>query len=188
MNAVCERAEALWDALFLSAAEVWTKDHVSNTTASEALELGHWFQRGQIISKRSLFDGICAMCGVLLYSTLGRNCTANFHYGPPISRDGRILIDEHGEPDTEAQAPFLLRYSPQMFAKEGPEMFAHDPETNNLRLQPDQLPPWIRKVAGHGFSGVKDRTKTWLYCFSLSLWARGLGELFWRMAAEQART
>ena len=41
MNAVCERAEALWDALFLSAAEVWTKDQVSNTTASEALELGH---------------------------------------------------------------------------------------------------------------------------------------------------
>ncbi len=67
-------------------------------------------------------------------------------------------------------------------------MFAHDVETNNLSLQPDQLPPWIRKVAGHGFSGVKDRTKTWLYCFSLSLWARGLGELFWRMAAEQART
>ena len=121
MNAVCERAEALWDALFLSAAEVWTKDQVSNTTASEALELG----------KRSLFDGLCSMCGVLLYSTLGRNCAANFHYGPPISRDGRILINEHGEPDTEAQPPFLLRYSPQKFAKECPEMFAHDPETNN---------------------------------------------------------
>ena len=83
MNAVRERTEALWDALFLSAAEVWTNDQVSNTTAAEALELGHWFQRGQMISKRSLFDGICAMCGVLLYSTSGNNCTANFHYGPP---------------------------------------------------------------------------------------------------------
>ena len=43
-------------------------------------------------------------------------------------------------------------------------MFVHDPVTNNLSLRPDALPPWIRKVAGHGFSKVKDRTKTWLYC------------------------
>ena len=88
---------------------MWTKDQVSNTTASEALELGHWFQRGQMISKRSLFDGICAMCGVLLYSLMG--CNGNFYSGPPISRDGRILVDADGEPDTQAQPPFLLRFS-----------------------------------------------------------------------------
>ena len=117
-----------------------------------------------MISKRSLFDGLCSMCGVLLYSTLGHNCTANYHYGPPISRDGRILINKSGEPDTKAQPPFLLRFSPQMFANECPEMFVHDPVTNNLSLRPDAFPPWIRKVAGHGFSGVKDRAKTWLYC------------------------
>ena len=161
-----ERAEALWDALFLSAAELWTKDQVSNTTAPEALELGHWFQRGQMISKRSLFDGICAMCGVLLYSTLGQNSIASYHQGPPISRDGRILVNEQGVPETEAQPPFLLRFSPQMLAKECPEMFVHDPETNNLRLQHDKYPPWIKKLAGN------DRTKTWLYCFDLSMMAR----------------
>ena len=35
----------LWDALFLSASEQWTKDGVSNTTASEAKELGMWLAK-----------------------------------------------------------------------------------------------------------------------------------------------
>ncbi len=96
------------------------------------------------------------MCGVLLYSKVGENV----NYGPPISRDGRILVNEEGVPDTQAQPPFLLRFSPQLFAKECPELFVHDPETNNLRLRYDKLPPWIRKAALCDASGIE--TKTWL--------------------------
>ena len=56
-------------------------------------------------------SSICAMCGCLLYDTGGNA------YGPPINRDGKILVKD-GEPDTTAQPPFLLRFSPQLFAKE----------------------------------------------------------------------
>ncbi len=42
---------ALWDALFLSASEQWTNDGVANTTASEALDIGWWFQKGKIQSR-----------------------------------------------------------------------------------------------------------------------------------------
>ena len=73
-----------------------------------------------------------------------------------------------------------------MFAKECPAIFEHDPETNNLSLRPDAFPPWIRKVEGHGFSGVKDRTKTWLYCSDLSLRTHCSGKLFGSMAPEHA--
>lgn len=84
-------------------------------------------------------------------------------FGPPLSRDGHILIDCAGEPETHAQPPFLLRYSPQLFAKECPEMFHHDPQTNRLSLRPGKWPPWMRKTDGH-YTGPKDKTKAWTYC------------------------
>ena len=56
----------LWDALFISASEQWTKDGVANTTAAEALELGNCFGKGQQFSKWPLLDGIYTMCGCLL--------------------------------------------------------------------------------------------------------------------------
>ena len=60
----------LWDALFLSTSEQWTNDGVANATASEALDIGWWFQKGQIQSRKPLFEAICAMCGCLLYGQL----------------------------------------------------------------------------------------------------------------------
>ena len=70
----------LWDALFLSACVRWTTEEVTNTTASDALELGHWFQRGQQNSKKPLFEDLCAMCGCLLYT--GSGSMGNTCYGP----------------------------------------------------------------------------------------------------------
>ena len=74
----------LWDALFLAASVTWSTDpsRVSNVTAADALELGYWFHRGQQNSKRPLFEGICAMCGSLLYGVPGGNAIGNICYGP----------------------------------------------------------------------------------------------------------
>ena len=70
----------LWDALFLTACDRWTEDKVSNTTSFDAWELGYWFHRGQQNSKKPLFEGLCAMCGCLLY--IGANSLGNFCFGP----------------------------------------------------------------------------------------------------------
>ena len=101
--------------------------------------------------------------------------------GSPMNRDGKILVSG-GVPETQAQPPCLLRYSPQLWAKELPTMFAHDPETNTLSLQPGRHPPWIRKTAEHDRAPTRESTKTWLYCtlgspgrsFSVGAVCRGL--------------
>ncbi len=53
----------LWDALFLTDCERWTDLRVSNTSPSNALEMGYWFHRGQEHSKRPLFEGLCVNQG-----------------------------------------------------------------------------------------------------------------------------
>ena len=56
-----------------------------------------------------------------------------------------------------------FRFSPQLFAKEAPEMFHHDPETNRLWLTEGKREPWLRDpVQARG-----ERVRTWLY---LGLW------------------
>jgi len=90
----------------------------------------------------------------------GRNALTNVHFGPPINRDGATLIRD-GIPETKAQPPFLLRFSPQMFAKEAPDIFEHDPETNRLRLKEGKNEPWIKPESNRS----KDTTNTWLYCY-----------------------
>ena len=150
----------LWDALFLTQCEAWTEDGVSNITARDALEFGWWFQKGQSFSRKPLFEGICSMCGCLLYGVNGRNVLTNVYFGPPVDRDGTILVKD-GVPETKAQPPFLLRFSPQLFAKEAPEIFDHDPETNRLRLKEGKTEPWIKPESNRS----KDTTKTWLYCY-----------------------
>ena len=128
------------------------------------------------------------MCGCLLYA--GANSMGNFCYGPsvwaaelrgatpcharsicmrrlrpgpPMNRDGQLLIDA-GIPRTDAQPPCLLRYSPKLFATECPTMFAYDELTNTLSLQPGRHPPWIRKTAEHERIFIRESTKTWCYC------------------------
>ena len=85
--------------------------------------------------RKPIFDGICSQCGTLLHGIIG-NCSAlsNKMVGPPIDRDGNLLLTEDGAAKVDAQPPFLLRFSPALFAKEAPAMFKHDPLTNRLSL------------------------------------------------------
>ena len=152
---------SLWDALFLSASEEWTNQNVANTNAADALELGWWFQKGQAVSNKPLFEGICAMCGCLLYGISGRNCLSNVYFGPPMNRDGAILIKD-GVPTTHAQPPFLLRFSPRSFAKEAPEIFDYDPVTNRLRLKEGKREPWLKPLTNRSKT---DANTSWLYCY-----------------------
>ena len=85
---------------------------------------------------------------------------SNKAVGPPVDRDGTLLVNDDGTPKMDAQPPFLLRYSPQLFAKECPELFAHDPETNRLWLHEDKSEPWLRER----FHVKSEKHKTWLYC------------------------
>ena len=59
-----------------------------------------------------------------------------------MNRDGDYLFDEEGAPMTEAQPPFLLRWSPRLFQKEAGEVFEWGETTNRLFIKPGQTPPW----------------------------------------------
>ena len=61
-----------------------------------------------------------------------------------------------------------VRFSPQLFAKEAPEMFHHDSETNRLWLTEGKREPWLRDPA----QARGERVRTWL-CRGLSpFWER----------------
>ena len=77
-----------------------------------------------------------------------------------MDRDGLVLANDDGTPQTDAQPPFLLRYSPQLFAEEAPEIFAYDPNTNRLSLKEGKREPWKRDMT----RAKNDKHKTWLYC------------------------
>ena len=64
---------SLWDALFLSQCIQWTEDNVANLASDEANELGRWFLRGQAVGTKPIFDGMCAMCGALLFGSESRS-------------------------------------------------------------------------------------------------------------------
>ena len=87
----------------------------------EPPEIARWFMRGQRVGRRPLFDGICSMCGTLLYGNIGLSGTSNKVAGLPIDRDGVALFHPDGSPQTCAQPPCFLRFSPQLFAREAPE-------------------------------------------------------------------
>ena len=100
------------------------------------------------------------MCGTLLHGEINqRSANHNKTAGPPVDRDGTILLYPDGDPKTDAQPPFLLRYSPQLFAKEAPAVFAHDQESNRLSLVAGAQAPWLRHE--HARS---NKASPWLYC------------------------
>ena len=144
----------LWDALMLTMCEGWTRGNVANMHVCEAPQLARYFVLGLQVGANPLFDGICAMCGALLYGAY-KGAHTNRYYGPPSDRDGHVIAD------TTAQPPFLLRYSPQLFAKEAPTWFEHDPETNRLSLRPGVPKPWVRQPVP---SVQMDESRPWLYC------------------------
>ena len=101
------------------------------------------------------------MCGTLLHGAVGQNnALSNKEVGPPTNRDGVVLTNPDGTPQTTAQPPFLLRFSPALFAKEASAMFEHDPETNRLSLRKGKREPWLR-LEHHNRA---DKNATWLYC------------------------
>ncbi len=152
----------LFDALLLTQAEEWTARGLGNLPADETYELARWWYLGQNVAKNALFDGICAMCGALLYGAQNRtSAISNKCSSPPCNREGIPVRNADGTPNTEAQPPFLLRYSPQLFAKEAPEMFVWDEGTNRLSLAPGKTEPWVRP--GHA-KIAQDDPNTWLYC------------------------
>ena len=149
----------LFDALWLAQSESWTSRGVANTPQDEAFELARWFMKGQSVADKPIFDGICAQCGALLYGEMKSSTVTNKKAGPPCDRDGKILMHE-GVPQTDAQPPFVLRFSPKVFAEEAPAMFHYDPETNRLSIVEGMQAPWLR-----GESRAGDAHKaTWLYC------------------------
>ena len=102
----------------------------------EAPEIARWFLRGLSVSDKPLFDGMCAMCATLLHGVIGdTSAQSNKTTGAPMNRDGVVLVGPDGEPQTDAPPPALLRCSPAFFAKEAPEVFEYDEDTNCLSLK-----------------------------------------------------
>lgn len=150
----------LHDALFLEQCERWSQMKVASLKNDETPELARWFLKGQKVGSKPIFDAMCSMCGALLFGPVdGHSSLSNKSCGPPTDRDGTILTDDEGALKVGAQPPFLLRYSPSLFAKEAPAMFKHDRETNRLSIVEGMKPPWLRKQ--HARS---NNAAPWFYC------------------------
>ena len=147
-----------FDALFLDAALTWTARSVSNLHCSETLPIAKYFIRGLSVGDKPLFRGMCAYCARLL--TAPSESIVGWKVGPPIDRHGQRALDENGSPDLRAQPPCLLRYSPSLYAKEAPTVFAYDEATNRLTIKPGQVPPWLRP-SEHLPPGDPN---IWIYC------------------------
>jgi hypothetical protein len=93
---------------------------------------------------------------------------------------------EDGVPQTGAQPPFLLRFSPQLFAAEASAMFQHDPVTNRLSIKEGMTEPWLRNTNCRAADAHKS---TWNYCVDCHDrhfgTKRGLGIIPYRDKASQ---
>ena len=144
----------LWDALFLDDCIRWTKQQVTNLTVDRTLTMARYFIMGLEVGKEPLFTGLCAMCANLLYGSCSGRGISNCRAGHPIDKHGVAVPTVDDRPDTGAQPPCFLRFSPQLFAEEAPHIFEHDASTNRLRLKNTEGGyPWYAEKRGH-----------WLYC------------------------
>jgi hypothetical protein len=155
-------------ALFLEQCVSWTQKGLANALPWEAVEAGRWYLRGQEIGRRPLFSGLCSMCGSLLFDA-GGGSLSNKATGPPCTRDGTIALRPDGTMNAEAPPPFLLRFSPALFAAELPAVFQHDPATNRLSLRPGVKEPWLRRRRGGSAASQQADSaafaaKAWLFC------------------------
>ena len=73
-----------------------------------------------------------------------------------MDRDGNPILTGNGEPDVDAQPPFLLRFSPAVLAQEVPCVFQHDCATNRLYLRQGVDPPWVVKTVDGKWEYCKD--------------------------------
>ena len=178
----------LFDAMFLKQSELWSAMGVANTPADETPEIAKYFMKGQAVGAKPIFDGIRSQCGTLLHGFLGNHSAlSNKVAGPPLDRDGALLVEEDGSPKVNAQPPFLLSFSPSLFAKEAPAMFKHDGETNRLSLQEGRREPWLR-VEHHSQTSAGS---AWLYCKDcmgryFDTGKRALGHIPYRDRASQS--
>ncbi len=111
--------------------------------------------KGQHVSAKPVFDGLCARCGELLYGTLSEPA-GNKKVGKPID------IDDVAVSSADAQPPFLLRWPPNKFVDYAPAVFRWEQATNKLSLREEfvDAPPW--KANLHHCQ--QERAATWLYC------------------------
>ena len=145
--------------MFFNQCEWWTDAGKANLDSIECFELARWFLKGQDTCSKPLMDAICSFCGALLHGVCNQHTAlSNKFAGPPVNRDGKRIYKADGSPRSDAQPPFLLRWSPMFFAKEAPDMFHYNAETNAVSLRDGCEPPWMHK-------GIKEEsTNTWLYC------------------------
>ena len=117
-----------------------------------------WYKQRSIWASHEQARLGCVCARVLLCP---RTVASVRQRGRERARDGEILKTGTGGPKTDAQPPFLLRYSPHLFAREAPEVFEWCEKTNRLSLREGRSPPWIHVFTD---SARTNRTHTWLYC------------------------
>eukprot|EP00665_Eupelagonemidae_sp_cell47_P016565 gene16565-biopygen8873 len=95
------------------------------------------------MSHPGLAAGLCARCGNYVFGGLGASrATSNRRSGPPRDVDGKQC-------GATAQPPFLLRWSPDAFARFCPSHFTYDASTNRLRLRDGKVEPWLLRAGEH---------------------------------------
>ena len=154
----------LWSDLFFTQCEEWRAQDKANLPSTRVPHLATWFLRGQAVAQKAFCKGICCRCGALLRGGQGqKSALSNMMTCAPIDADDEELPIQDGVPQTDAQPPFLLRYSRQLFAEEQSSIFAYDAETNRLSLCPGVPCPWVAPERKGG-KRRKDDVRTWLCC------------------------
>ena len=110
--------------------------------------IGGFFLKGLHVGETPIFDGICAHCGSLLYGPLNQPSISNKTNGRPVRIDGSFVT---GATAADAQPPFLLRWSPDVFAEMVPDVFFYSKTTNRLGLHEAHVeqPPWRARAHHH---------------------------------------
>lgn len=121
-------------AWFFSRSIYWSSVGVCNVTANRTLGLGRSFAIGHKLGRKPLHDGICALCGELLWGHVNHLSDGNKMQGPPVDIHGKKLVGAKTKRACDQQPPFLLRFSPELLAYEVPAVFEHDPDSNRLAI------------------------------------------------------
>ena len=85
-----------------------------------------------------------------MYEASGSHTVSKTKSDRPSDKTGDPLVTGDGSPDVRTQPPCFLRYSPQVFEQEAFDMFAHDVETNRLKLRRPEAGsyPWMSERSG----------------------------------------
>ena len=145
--------------LFQQQCSAWQRAGKAWTSRRKIEGAIRYFLKGLRVGQRPIFDGICSYGGHLLYGNLGETGVSNKRNGLPVDIAGNTLT---GSRVDDAQPPFLLRWSPDFYARHAPDVFDYDAATNRLSLRPAhcERPPW--KAAQH--HRQKNAKASWLYC------------------------